>query len=87
MATPFPDSSSSPWQNPDNGITYVFKDDRWRADLFVDAEYTLIAGDTMTGDLTAPNFESGSTIEIAGKQLTVKNGRLMFEGKKVLQKF
>lgn len=52
----FPDSSASPWTNPDNGITYEYVNGAWRAiggpSAVLDDTYVNVAGDHMSGSLT-----------------------------------
>ena len=51
----FPDpSTTNPWYNPANGITYVYADGTWSAVNAANADevYVEVSGDNMDGDLT-----------------------------------
>ena len=72
----FPDpTSTNPWYNPANGITYVHANDTWSAVTvnntnFDDTDVN-VNGDQITGDLTVPSLNGG---QLAGFRNVVING-------------
>ena len=70
----FPDpSTTNPWYNPANGITYVHANDTWSAVKSTNASdfYVNLDGDQMTGDLTVPSLNGGP---LAGFRNLLING-------------
>ena len=65
----FPDpSTTNPWYNPANGITYNYVNNVWNAvttNLDFEDTFVNVTGDTMTGPLTATSF-SGDGSNLTG---------------------
>ena len=71
----FPDRDQSPWTNPDNGITYVWKggpQGAWHIASAGDTDiFVAKAGDKMTGDLTlGPEGDTNITLNAADGSAT-----------------